>query len=362
MTAGRRPALAPLLAAVLVLAACAACGRKGPPAAPERRVPQPVADLSAVVREDGIQLTWSIPARRVDNSRLTNPAVGRIFRVEDSGEGEPRDALLKEDRIAGYTDIATVRLAEPPSPLVQGNRVVYLDRRMLTLGRRYTYVVLTVDADGHTSPPSRRLSVTFLAAPEPPVDLRAEPGDREAKLAWRPPARLTDGSPVTGPLVYDVLRAPSAEAPFAVIARTEPGATSATDRPVENERTYRYAVRAIRQEGGTVIEGEPTPAVAVTPLHVTPPAPPANLVAIPSQGTVRLSWTPSPGADIAGYIVYRADAGGPFQRVGTVRVPGTTFTDRDVPSGPHRYAVTAQDTSARALESRRSNEVTVTVP
>ena len=182
------------------------------------------------------------------------------------------------------------------------------------------------------------------------------------KLSWRPPARLTDGSPVTAPLVYDVLRAPSAEAPFTVIIRTEPGATSATDRPVENDRTYRYAVRAIRQEGTTVVEGEPTAAVSVTPSHVTPPAPPANLVAIPSPGTVRLSWTPSPGADIAGYIVYRADGGGPFLRVGTVRVPATTFTDRNVPPGTHRYAVTAQDTSARANESRRSNEVTVAVP
>jgi len=43
-------------------------------------------------------------------------------------------------------------------------------------------------------------------------------------------------------------------------------------------------------------------------------------------------------------------------------VPGTTFTDRDVPPGTYRYVVTAQDTSARANESRHSNEATVTVP
>jgi len=45
-----------------------------------------------------------------------------------------------------------------------------------------------------------------------------------------------------------------------------------------------------------------------------------------------------------------------------VRAPGTTFTDRDVSPGTYRYAVTAQDTSVRANESARSNEVTVTVP
>jgi len=48
--------------------------------------------------------------------------------------------------------------------------------------------------------------------------------------------------------------------------------------------------------------------------------------------------------------------------VGTVRVPGSTFIDRDVPPGAYRYAVTAQDASARANESRPSNEVRVTVP
>jgi hypothetical protein len=48
--------------------------------------------------------------------------------------------------------------------------------------------------------------------------------------------------------------------------------------------------------------------------------------------------------------------------VGSVRAPGTTFTDRGVPPGAQRYTVTAQDTSARANESRPAPEVTVQVP
>jgi hypothetical protein len=43
-------------------------------------------------------------------------------------------------------------------------------------------------------------------------------------------------------------------------------------------------------------------------------------------------------------------------------VPGTTFTDRDLPPGTYRYAVTAQDASVRANQSAHSNEVDVTVP
>src|SRR2546426_11116476 len=60
-------------------------------------------------------------------------------------------------------------------------------------------------------------------------------------------------------------------------------------------------------------------------------SPPENLVAIPSAATVRLSWSPSPDSDVAGYVVYRATAEGAFVRVGSTRAPTTAFVDRDVP-------------------------------
>ena len=351
-----------MLVAVLLLVALGACGRKGPPVAPERRVPSPVGDLSGTVREGGVELSWTLPRRRVDNTRLLDPGVARVFRTDDAGQGDPKPALLSHDRVAGYTEVGTVQLSDPPAPQVQGTRVVFTDRRNLTVGRRYTYVVVTADALGRTSPPSGRLSLTFAAGPEPPAGLQAAPGERQVQLSWRPSARFTDGSSVTGPLVYEVLRAPTADGPLAPIARTAPGVTTMTDRGLENERAYHYAVRAVRQEGATQIEGQPTARVVATPTDVTAPAPPADLVAIPSQDTVRLSWTPSPDADVAGHVVYRATGNGPFTRVGSVRAPGTTFTDRDVAPGTYRYAVTAQDTSVRANESARSNEVTVTAP
>ena len=362
MTVGRRRALGPLLAAALVLLVLPACGRKGTPVAPEQRLPQPVHDLRGVVRDGGIELSWTLPQRRVDNTRLINPGLARVFRAEDSGQGEPRAAMLKDDRVAGYTEVATIRLADPASPLVRSGRVAITDRRNLAVGHRYTYVVLTADAQGRSSPPSPRLSLTFSAAPLPPADFRVEPGDREARLSWKPPAALTDGGVISEPLVYEILRAPSADAAPAPVARTTPGTTSMTDRNLENDHTYYYAVRAIRRDGSTQVEGEPTTTAAVTPADVTPPPPPTDLVAIPSEGTVRLSWTPSTAADVAAHVVYRGRAGGPLERVGAVRAPGSTFTDQNVPPGVWRYAVTAQDAGARANESRPSNDVTVTVP
>jgi len=119
MTAGRRRAAGPLLAAALVLLVLPACGRKGTPVAPEQRLPQPVNDLRGVVRDGGIELSWTVPRRRVDNTRLINPGLARVFRAEDGGEGEPRAAMLKDDRVVGYTEVAAIRLADPPSPLVR---------------------------------------------------------------------------------------------------------------------------------------------------------------------------------------------------------------------------------------------------
>jgi hypothetical protein len=134
------------------------------------------------------------------------------------------------------------------------------------------------------------------------------------------------------------------------------------DRGLANDHTYQYAVRATRTEGTATVTGAASPPVAVTPVKTTPPPPPSDLAAIPSRGEVRLSWRPSPAADVASYVVYRAAPAGEFLRVGSVQPPATTFVDRDVPPGRYRYAVTAQDTSARANESTRSNEVAVTVP
>jgi hypothetical protein len=356
--AGRR-ALA--LAAIGLGLAIGACGRKSPPVAPERRVPMAVSDLEAVLRNGVVELAWTAPRRRVDNSRLLDPGVTRLFRTEDSGQGEPRPAMLVNDRIVGYTEVATFKASDPSTPAAPRGRFTFTDRNV-TLGHRYTYVVTSTDLEGRTSAPSRRLTLAVIAAPEAPVEVQAIPGEHEVRLSWRPPARFTDGGPVDTPLIYEVLRAPSPDAPLAVVSRTEPGVTTAIDANLENDRAYYYAIRSVRQEGVAMAEGLTSARIMATPTDVTPPRPATALVAIPSERAVRLSWTPSQDPDVVGYVVYRAKADGPFERVGSVRAPATTFTDRDLASGAYRYAVTAQDSSVRANESVRSNEATVTVP
>jgi len=351
------------LVACLGLAAVAltACGKKAPPVAPELRAPQPVADLTGSVHEETIVLTWTPPDRRADSTRIRDFTMMRIFRVDDAGAGEPKSAMLADGKIAGYEELAAIRGAEPEPAVRHGHHLEFTDRKGLTYGRRYTYVLLAGDSQGRIGHPSRRVSVRYAAAPAEPGNLVVEPGEGEVRLTWSAPTRLLDGSAITDALTYEVLRAPAADAELTPVAAPVPN-TTLTDSKLENERAYYYAVRALRVVSGTTIYSRSTSRLAATPRDVTPPSAPGNLVAIASQGVVRLSWSSSPEPDVAGYIIYRAPVGGGFERIGSINAPGTTYADRTVPSGTFRYVVTAEDKAARPNESARSNEVRVTLP
>jgi hypothetical protein len=343
---------------VLALAALAlgACGKRGSPVPPEHRVPAAVVELSAVVHEAGIELAWTNPNRRVDGTRLRHLPRVRVFRTEDAGTGDAKPALVRRGAVTGYTQIASLDAAAgAPGSLV--------DTEGLVRDRRYTYTVVSEDADGRTSPPSPRRSVRFIAAPTPPTGVAAEAGEREARVRWTPPARLADGSPLPADgITFEVLRAETPDGPLASVGGGAIATTGVVDGGLENDRTYEYAVRTVRREGDTRAVSAPSARVRVTPADMTPPAPPTELVAVPSAGTVRLSWRGSPDADVVRYVVYRGAPGVELERVGSVEAPGTTFTEREVPAGRWRYVVTAQDSGARRNESPRSGEAIVSVP
>jgi uncharacterized protein len=348
---------------VLALALAAGCGRVGPPVEPERTLPLPPAGLTATVRAGEITLAWMNPTHRADRSRLRDLAVLGVYRSEDGGQGEPRPAVLYGEEVIGYTRLARIRLERPEPAVVEGRQVRFVDRVDLKDGRRYTYVVTAVDGIGRASPPSRRLSVFYITATEPPTGLGVRAKEGAVELRWAPPRRLVDGRPVEGTVTYEVLRAASSDATPGPITPTPIAATAYTDTSVANDHTYYYAVRAVRAAGGGTVISAPAPTVAATPRDLTPPSPPTGLVAIPSADAVRLTWNRSPEPDVAGYVVYRA--AGPaaaFIRIGTTSAANTVFVDRNLVRGTYRYAVSAFDTAATPNESARSSEVSVTLP
>src|SRR5690606_30199860 len=220
-----------------------------------------------------------------------------------------------------------------------GPQVRYVDRAGLVPGRRYTYVVLVEDSQGRESAPSERLSVAFVVPPAVPTGLRATPGEGRVRLEWERPATTADGSPLTDPVSYQILRGTGADAPLAPLATVGPDETAYTDEQVDNGTTYAYAVRAFLQTAGASASGDVTARAVATPRDVTPPSPPRDLVAVPAGNEVRLSWRASPEPDVTSYVVYRATGDGPFVRIGTTPAVTTVFVDRGVAPGSHRYAV-----------------------
>jgi predicted small lipoprotein YifL len=340
----------------------AGCGKKGPPVAPEVRVPAPPAGLQTFIDESTILVNWSNPATRLDGTPLKDLTLVKLYRREDADGGPLKPAMLSSGRVVGYDEIAAIRLESPAPATVEGSAVRWVDRQGLVLGRRYVYVVTAVDSLGRSSAPSERRAITFLAAPKPPRSVVATAGSRQVTLRWEPPAEFTDGSPLSGELRYLVLRGSGSEGPLALITPQPISATSFTDTGLDNDSEYRYSVRAVRMDPRATAAGALSTVVAATPVETAPLGPPSNLVAVPSSGAVRLAWNASPDPAVALYAIYRAAGPGGLVRIGTTLAANTTFTDGDVrPGTTYRYAVSAIDSARRPRESVRSNEVTVTL-
>jgi len=126
-----------------------------------------------------------------------------------------------------------------------------------------------------------------------------------------------------------------------------------------SERTgvFTYWVSGL-DAGPNFLESE-CPFPARLELDVEPPTIPRSLMARAADSTVRLSWSPSPEPDTAGYMVYRAtmprvDALTPLT---PLPVAATTYTDRNMRNGiRYYYAVTAVD--GHGNESAFSETVT----
>ena len=87
------------------------------------------------------------------------------------------------------------------------------------------------------------------------------------------------------------------------------------------------------------------------------PAPPTGVAALPREGGVEVSWSPSPEADLARYRVYRTVAGGAPTRVGEALTGETSLVDRSPGTGAVAYTVTAVDRDGNESEPSRPAEV-----
>lgn len=182
----------------------------------------------------------SEPAEATAHKQLGTPAVS-------VREGD-RQLTLNWSAVDGAEHYVVKRSASPEGPYVTVKAELadteYTDAD-LTNGKPYYYKVTAANAQvsGLESAAAGARPYKDAGQPAIPEALRAEPGDGEVQLSWKP---------ASGAANYQLVRSSAEEGPYTVIADrvSEP---SYLDRGLENRQTYYYAVAARNAHGASLL-------------------------------------------------------------------------------------------------------------
>jgi hypothetical protein len=355
---------------LMLVTSLSGCGTPGAPQPPSLNLPDTVTDLAATRTGNQVTLTWKMPRRNTDKTILKAGVTARICRRE--GEGACFTAGVDQSVVAGGSVTYTDTLA---GPLASGKP------------RPVSYFVELLNKKNKSAGLSNAATVVLGAAPGAVEGLKAEVRRQGVVLSWAPDSEIAavrlERKLVTPPPARSQSQSqpkseqgPLAPAPEPInqslLVETGAEQGRAIDSTAHFDETYEYrAQRVIRIDvNGKVLElpGEVSAPVSVDVKDVFPPSVPTSLVAVASAGSdgrgpsIDLNWQPDTDADLAGYIVYRRENGGEWQRVSPA-APAIepAFHDLQVqPGHTYRYAVSAVGKSGH--ESERSAEADETVP
>jgi hypothetical protein len=382
VTRSRRAAVSALVLPVplLLAAVCAGCGKKGDPQPPLPRGPNAISDLSVEQEGDDAVLTFTFPDRLLTGAPLTDLEAIEVFRVvhpspaltaprrpaagaaapptggTTGAVNLPGAAARREatnERLAEEAFYASAeRIAHLSLPAIaestRGASVVYRDRLWKLLREEngpppLAYAVVSVRRNGERSPLSNIVTLAPAVAPAAPVLYAAIPEEGRICLEWLPPATDVLGRPVDvgGYMIYRrILPQEEYEAPLNT--KPVPGTDYIDSNPPYGARLV-YTVRATLEKNPKV-EGIPAEELGLLYRDVYPPPAPTRLDALSEGSLVRLLWDPVDAADLAGYLVFRAEAGAAPVRLTKAPVTQPFFTDTSVSQGRrYRYTIRAVD-------------------
>jgi predicted small lipoprotein YifL len=327
----------PLLAAVLALAAC---GKRGDPLPPLKRVPQLVTDLEVKQRGDRLEIALTAPRAFSDGSRLP---VLEVEVLRAAGEGDFEKVARPSRRKAAPGERI---LEEEPLP-AQGTKLRFAARAR---------------AKGRVSKLTPVATLTVAEAPSAPSGLTTQSDPKGAALAWTPPAVApvieADATPV--PPTFFVYRRPKAGAYTRPLHATPTTAASFIDPAVTPGEELCFVVRTVTSTR-PLVESAPSDESCLLVEDVAPPETPAGVAANGKPGGIEVSWSPSAEPDLVLHRIYRWSTGAPITRIAEVPSPETTYFDTDAPAGVvARYTVTAVDKAGN--ESERAPGVSASRP
>jgi hypothetical protein len=352
-------------------AVLAGCGVPGVPKPPSLKLPQPVADLRAARKGDKVFLAWTVPTHTTDRGSLRHPGATRICRSPNPGI---HDCPNPNEQAAVLLPLVPSRQNKAVSSAAR-IEATYTDNLPHTLlgedpAAQIFYAVSLLNEHGRSAGLSNIVSVPAAVALAPPSDFAVQVTAEGVILSWTgiPHPREIEGIR----RVYRVYRRDSSGADM--VAGELPLGTLLSyvlvDHSFEWEKTYFYratVLTLIHAEGKpeTQFEGDDTPAVQVFAHDIFPPAIPSGLQAVFSgvgqAPFVDLIWASDTDADLAGYNIFRHEAGGEPVKINSELVKAPAFRDANVSSG-HTYVYSVSAVDVRGNESARSEEASEAVP
>jgi hypothetical protein len=319
-----RAAARRILAAGVCFAALAGCGYIGDPLPPSLNIPKRTEDLSAVERNDGIVISFTIPEETTDGVALKR--LGDVdLRIGPAAEDNWADRGRKVEVAAAVPGPA--RAVAPAKEWI-GQDVVIGVRFAGRSGRFGEWSNLV---RMHVSEPLATPEVAAASAPRG-VRLTFTGNASRPGLGWR------------------IFRRAAGEKSASGLAQSN--TAEYIDATAEFGKLYEYTAQAFLDSGA---ESDISKPVAITPEDTFPPAVPSGLTAVAAARSIEVSWEPASEPDLKGYYLYRWLEAGQPQRVGGL-LDTPAYSDRDIQSGvQYTYAVSAVD--QRGNESARSAPV-----
>ena len=353
-----------------VLLSLTGCGVPGIPRPPSLNLPQPVTDFRALRKGDKVFLAWTVPVETTDGVRVRHLGVTRICRGTDLASidcANPAGTVASPP--AGSQQ---KKPAVPPSK----TQASYIDQLVPSLLRddpaaELYYAVSVLNQNGRSAGLSNKATISAVISLPPPSDFRAQATADGVLLSWTGNPQ----SPETQQLrhVYRVYRREEGTKTDTTVGEMPLGILRTyllLDHSFEWEKTYEYRATVValiqaERQPETQFEGDDTPWVRVFAHDIFPPAVPSGLQAVFSgvgqQPFIDLVWAPDTDADLAGYNVYRHEAGTVEQKINSELVKTPAFRDTNVRPG-HTYFYSVSAIGVHGNESAHSAEASESVP
>jgi predicted small lipoprotein YifL len=233
---------------LVVVAAFAACGRKGPLVPPEALVPAPIGDLRVEQKGERFQVSWSPPSREEGGRPLRDLAGFRLFKRQVLPPGEDCEECPNT-----YLPMKDVDLEYLQDVRRVGDRLFVSDPGVI-VGMTYQYKAVSLRKDGTPSRDSNKARRRKVSPPPVPR-LTGVFSPSGVMLRWVEEVVPRDVR-VIGFNVYR-RRADALPSIMPLNAAPVPGPTL-EDLRLERGITYGYTVRTVAEEEGETAESEPS--------------------------------------------------------------------------------------------------------